>query len=118
MRSLALRGAELVVIPQAGILDEWGEGVYEGEVQIASLQNGYFGALCNRVGREPALHFAGESFVTDPMGRVISRAPRNEDRLLLVDCDFDLLERSPARKHFLVDRRPAIYSDFGLTDED
>jgi len=117
MRALALQGADLVVIPQAGILNEWGEGVYEGEVQIASLQNGYFGALCNRVGREPILHFAGESFVTDPMGRVIARAPRDADDLLLVDCDYDLLDRSPARKHFLIDRRPGLYGSFGLADE-
>ena len=115
MRALALHGAEIVVIPQAGTLNEWGEGVYEEEVQIASLQNGYFGALCNRVGPEPELHFAGESFVTDPMGRVIARAPRDADHLLIADCDFGLIERSPARTHFLPDRRPGLYESFGLT---
>lgn len=118
MRAMALQGAELVVIPQAGILDEWGPGVYEGEVQIASLQNGYFTALCNRVGPEPVLHFAGESFVSDPMGHVIARAPKDHDHLLLTDCDFDLLARCPARKHFLADRRPELYETFGLSDED
>lgn len=118
MRAMALQGADLVVIPQAGILNEWGEGVYEGEVQIASLQNGYFSALCNRVGREPLLHFAGESFVTDPLGRVIARSPKDEDHLLLADCDYELLGRCPARTHFLVDRRPALYETFGLCDED
>ena len=51
MRGLALQGAEIVVVPQAGILDEWGEGLYEGELRIASFQNGYFAALANRVGQ-------------------------------------------------------------------
>ena len=117
MRGLALAGAELVVVPQAGILDEWGEGLYEGELRIASLQNGYFTALVNRVGREPALHFSGESFVTDPNGRVIARAPRDAEALLLADCDFGLIGKSHARRHFLADRRPAVYRRLGVTDE-
>jgi len=108
-RAMGLAGAEIVVIPQAGIINEWGEGVYEGEVQIASLQNGYFGALCNRVGREPVLHFSGESFVTDPRGQVIARAPRDAEHILFADCDFGLIDGSPAKKHFLPDRRPEAY---------
>jgi len=116
MRALALHGAEIVVIPQAGVLDEWGEGVYEGEVGIASLQNGYFGALCNRVGKEEVLHFSGESFVADPAGRVIARAPRDRDHLLLAECDLSLIARSHARTHFLPDRRPEVYRVLGLTE--
>jgi beta-ureidopropionase len=114
MRGLRLLGADLVLVPQAGIIDEWGEGVYEGELQIASLQNGYFAALANRVGREDELHFAGESFVTDPLGRVVARAPRDRDHLLLADCDMSLLERAPARRHFLVDRKPEVYRAMGV----
>jgi len=114
MRGLRLLGADLVVVPQAGVLDEWGEGVYEGELQIASLQNGYFAALANRVGREEELHFSGESYVTDPLGRVIGRAPRDRDHLLLAECDMSLLEGSPARRHFLADRRTEVYGAMGL----
>jgi N-carbamoylputrescine amidase len=117
MRILALQGAEVVVIPQAGVVDEWGEGVFEGEVQIASLQNGYFGALCNRVGKEDLLRFAGESFVTDPAGRVIARAPRDSDHILYAACDVSLLERSHARTHFLPDRRPEVYRALGLVEK-
>ena len=71
MRALALGGADLVVVPQAGALDEWPEGLYEGEMRVAAFQNGYFVALCNRVGEEECLTFAGESFVCAPDGRVI-----------------------------------------------
>jgi beta-ureidopropionase len=116
MRALALHGAEVVVIPQAGILDEWGEGVFEGEVQIASLQNGYFGALSNRVGREEVLDFAGESFVTDPAGRIIARSPRGRDHILFAECDLSLIDRSKAKTHFLADRRPEVYRALGLVD--
>ncbi len=109
MRALGVRGAELVVVPQAGSLGEWPSGVFEAELQIASFQNGYFGALANRVGPEECLTFAGESFVTDPMGRVIARAPAGKDHILYADLDFALLEECSARRHFLPDRRPDIY---------
>ena len=54
LRALALGGAELVVVPQAGAVDEWPEGLYEAEMRVAAFQNGYFVALCNRVGEEDA----------------------------------------------------------------
>ena len=52
MRALAVDGADLVVVPQAGAAGEWPEGLYEAEMRVAAFQNGYFVALCNRVGRE------------------------------------------------------------------
>ena len=59
LRALALAGAELVVVPQAGAIDEWPEGLYEAELRVAAFQNGYFAALCHRVGEEEKLTFAG-----------------------------------------------------------
>ena len=73
MRALTLSGAEIVFVPQAGAVGEWPEGLYEAELRVAAFQNGYFTALCNRVGQEPKLNFAGESFVCDPSGCVIAR---------------------------------------------
>ena len=109
MRALGVKGAEVVVVPQAGSIGEWPPGIFEAELQIAGFQNGYFAALANRVGPEECLTFAGESFVTDPMGRVIARAPAGEDHILYADLDFSLLEQCSARRHFLPDRRPGIY---------
>jgi len=117
MRMLALKGAQIVVIPQAGTVGEWGEGIFEGEVQIASFQNGYFAALVNRVGKEEVLDFAEESFVTDPSGRVIARARRGEDCILYADCDFALIPQCHAKKHFFPDRRPGLYKNFKLSDK-
>ena len=110
MRALALKAADLVVVPQAGAVDEWLPGLFEAELQIASFQNGYFTALVNRVGQEDCVTFAGESFVTNPEGIVVARAPEREDYILYYDIDFAELKRCPARKHFLVDRRPDIYN--------
>ena len=88
MRALGLAGAELVVIPQAGTLGEWPEGMYEAEVRTAAFQNGYFAALCNRVGQEGDLRFSGESFVSDPEGRILARGRAMEEDLVVADLDL------------------------------
>ncbi len=112
MRALGIREADLVVIPQAGALDEWPDGMYEAEVRTAAFQNGYFAALCNRVGAEERLTFAGESFVVDPTGKVLARGERLAEDLLVVDLDLAECAKSPARSLFLRDRRPELYRDW------
>jgi N-carbamoylputrescine amidase len=109
MRALGGGGAELVVIPQAGVTGEWPEGMYEAEVRAAAFQNGYFTALCNRVGREGDLEFAGESFVVDPEGRVIARGAAGRDDLVIADLDLAAAATSTARRLFWRDRRPELY---------
>lgn len=109
MRALAVQGAEIVVIPQAGAVGEWTPGLFEAEVQVVAFQNGYFAALVNRVGREEVHAFAGQSFVADPDGRIIARAPESRDFILLAECDLTAIEGSFARRHFLPDRRPDYY---------
>jgi N-carbamoylputrescine amidase len=108
MRSLALQGAELVIVPQAGMVGEWPDGLYEAELRVAAFQNGYFTALANRVGVEPQMTFAGESFVCDPSGRVVARAAAADEAILFADLDLPLVQSSHARTLFLRDRRPEI----------
>jgi N-carbamoylputrescine amidase len=110
MRSLALDGADLVVVPQAGAVGEWPEGLYEAEMRVAAFQNGYFVALCNRVGPEPRLTFAGESFVCSPDGRVIARAAAGTDEILHAEIDLAEKASSHARQLFLKSRRPDLYA--------
>jgi N-carbamoylputrescine amidase len=112
MRALALAGADLVVVPQAGAVGEWPEGLYEGEMRVAAFQNGYYVALCNRVGAEECLTFAGESFVTAPDGIVVARASAGADTILFADLDLDALAGSHARRLFLRHRRPELYSEW------
>jgi N-carbamoylputrescine amidase len=112
MRALALNGASLVVVPQAGVMDEWPDGLFEGEMCTAAFQNGYFVALCNRVGQEATLTFAGESFVCGPEGAVRARAPKGEDAILYADVDLADVEKSHGRRTLLKDRRPELYGDW------
>ena len=112
MRALALEDAQLVLVPQAGAVDEWPNGLYEAEMQVTAFQNGYYVALCNRVGKEEFLTFAGESFVCRPDGTVAARAPREQDHILYADLDLSLVSESHARRLFLKDRRPELYASW------
>ncbi|HEX6200865.1 MAG TPA: carbon-nitrogen hydrolase family protein, partial [Thermoanaerobaculia bacterium] len=109
MRALGLAGAEVVAIPQAGTRGEWPEGMYEAEVRTAAFQNGYFAALANRVGEEGELAFSGESFVSDPEGRILVRGRAMEEDLVTAELDLAAVPASTARRLFLKHRRPALY---------
>ena len=115
MRALALGGAEVVIVPQAGSVGEWPDGLYEAEMQVAAFQNGYYVALCNRVGEEDCLTFAGESFVCAPDGRVIARAPAGADAILEAELPLDVIAASHARRLFLQHRRPELYAAWVAT---
>jgi len=110
MRALGLQDAELVVIPQAGAVGEWSPGLFEAEMQVAGFQNGYFTALCNRVGKEDCVTFEGKSFVTAPDGSIIAQAPAMNDFILFAEIDLDEIDKSHAKQHFIPDRRTEVYS--------
>jgi N-carbamoylputrescine amidase len=114
MRAMGLQGAELVVVPQAGAVGEWPPGLFEAEMQVAGFQNGYFTALCNRVGKDDCVTFEGKSFVTAPDGRILAQAPAMEDHILLCEIDPDEIEQSHAQRYFIPDRRTGLYAEWIL----
>lgn len=69
--------------------------------------------VVNRIGVEPPLRFYGSSFISDPYGRVLVRAPRNRPAVLVAALDLDQrrdwLELFP----FLTTRRPETYGRLG-----
>jgi N-carbamoylputrescine amidase len=110
-RQLVLRGAEIIFTPFAGLVNDPLK-MYEIEMQGLAFQNQVFVAAVNRVGKEPAVEFIGGSFIVDPSGEVIARAPRGEEKLLLVDCDLSRLEEMRQVRPFLRDRRPEVYESW------
>lgn len=112
VRQVAKASADIVFVPQADTVGEWPEGLYQLELCIAAFQNGYFTALCNRVGSKPKLTFAGESFVCNPSGEVISEAKEGTEEILYCSIDLDEVSQSHAKKLFLDDRRPQLYGNW------
>jgi N-carbamoylputrescine amidase len=53
------------------------------------IANSMFMIVPNRTGREGPLQFYGSSFISDPYGRVLLQAPRDEEALLIADLDLD-----------------------------
>ena len=94
IRSCASQGAELVLIPTANIEGE-PLALFEWEVRVQSFQDTVFTAMCNRVGPERALTFAGESLLAGPDGCLRFKAGGEEELLIL---DVPLEEVRQARK--------------------
>ncbi|MCK5346694.1 MAG: carbon-nitrogen hydrolase family protein [Candidatus Heimdallarchaeota archaeon] len=109
-RHLALEGAELILTPTA-ITTHEPIKMYEIELQAHSFDNQVYTAFCNRVGKEDALKFCGNSFVVDPEGSVIARAQSLEEELLIVDLgNMDSNIRQTRNKRFyLRDLRKDLY---------
>ena len=79
-----------------------------------AIANGVYVAAVNRIGHEgPAgggLEFWGGSFLADPFGRVIARAGRDTEEILIADCDPKLQEETRRNWPFLRDRRIDAYA--------
>lgn len=107
IRTCTLMGAELIIIPTANTKAESLE-MFEWEIRVQAMQNQVFIAMCNRVGVEDNMEFAGESIVVDPMGNVLTKADHTEQ---LVVCSVDLKKSALLKKQvpYLGTRRPQWY---------
>ena len=74
------------------------------------ITNGTFMIAVNRIGTEEPLTFYGSSFISDPYGRVLAQAPRDEPAVLVADLDLDQRQDWLALFPFLETRRPDAYS--------
>jgi len=125
-RATALAGAQILFYPTAiGWQFDEGEGVdaaqhdaWETVQRAHAIANGVFVVAVNRVGREGGIRFWGQSFVSDPFGRVLARASSCEEEILVVECDLGLVERVRRSWPFLRDRRIDAYSDLSLRFRD
>ena len=112
-RACAAKGAQILFYPTAigrQVKDKHGVNDVEYQawqtIQRAhAIANNIFVVAVNRVGRENHLNFWGTSFVADPYGRVIARAPSDSEADLIVDCDLSLIKQMRADWPFLDARR-------------
>jgi len=118
-RLSVLAGAELLLYPTAiGWQHDEGPAVdadqhdaWQTVQRSHAIANGVFVAAVNRVGVEDGIRFWGQSFVADPLGRVLARASDAEEEVLLVPCDLALVEEVRRDWPFLRDRRIEAYGD-------
>ncbi|HEX5609919.1 MAG TPA: nitrilase-related carbon-nitrogen hydrolase [Solirubrobacterales bacterium] len=114
-RAYSLEGADVLIYPTAigsepDHPDFDTQPLWERVIVANGIANGTFMVAVNRIGEEDPLTFYGSSFISDPYGRVLVQAPRNEPAVLVADLDLDQrrdwLELFP----FLTTRRPDAYA--------
>jgi N-carbamoylputrescine amidase len=123
-RLTAMAGAEILFYPTA-IGWHPSEKAEFGELQHASwetiqrshgIANGCYVAVPNRIGYEtPAggngIEFWGQSFISDPSGRIIAKANAADEAILVTTADLDAVETQRTHWPFLRDRRIDAYGD-------
>ena len=105
-RLCALQGAEIIIIPTANTKNEPLEK-FEWELRIPAMQNNVFVAMCNRVGKEGEMDFAGQSIVVDPNGDVVVKAGDNE-QIVYADIDPGMIRKARQMRPFISLRRPEV----------
>lgn len=113
-RNYSLRGAEILVYPTAigsepDHPDFDTEPLWRQVIVGNAIANGTFMVVPNRYGNEGALNFYGSSFICDPYGRVLVRADRSGDEVLIADIDLDQRRDWLDLFPFLATRRPDTY---------
>ena len=114
-RAYSLAGAEVLVYPTAigsepDHPDFDTEPLWEQVIIGNGIANGTFMVAVNRIGEEAPLTFYGSSFVSDPYGRKLLQAPRDEPAVLVADLDLDQRRDWLDLFPFLTTRRPDAYT--------
>ena len=107
VRTEALLGADLILIPTANTMAEPME-MFDWEVKVQAFPNSVAIAMCNRVGREGDMVFSGRSLVPDANGETLAQAG-GEETLLDAQVDLAASGRIRAARPYTSLRRPALY---------
>ncbi|OZC47235.1 hydrolase [Rhodococcus sp. WWJCD1] len=114
-RSYALGGAEILAYPTAigsepsfPAFDT--QPLWQHVIVGHGISNGLFMVVPNRCGDEGEITFYGSSFISDPYGRILVQAPRDEPAVLVADLDLDQRREWLELFPFLLTRRPDTYS--------
>jgi predicted amidohydrolase len=107
IRTESLMGADLILIPTVNTKSEPLE-MFEWEVRVQAFQNSVAIAMCNRVGTEGNMVFAGESIVIDANGNVIVKSDDTEG-LIFAELDLSAVGKIRSGKPYTSLRRKEWY---------
>ncbi|MBQ8971581.1 MAG: carbon-nitrogen hydrolase family protein [Clostridia bacterium] len=107
VRTEALRGAELILIPTANTTSE-PEALFQWEIRVQAFQNSVNIAMCNRVGMEGDMEFCGQSIVADYEGNEVALAGNGEE-LCFAELHLPLAAAVRRSKPYTSLRRSELY---------
>lgn len=107
MRTLMLKGARIVAHPSNLVLPHCPDAMV-----TRSLENRVFAITADRVGTERGLRYVGLSEIVDPRGRVLYRASRSREEVVVREIDPRLADnkRVTERNDLLTDRNLRAYA--------
>ena len=113
MRALALNGAEVVGHPSNLVMP-----YCPAAMPIRCLENRMFSVTANRTGTEQRnpdqiLRFIGQSLIATPEGKILLKAPRDTDILMIADIELSLARNKSINSlnDIIRDRRPEMYKN-------
>ncbi|MEV6427546.1 nitrilase-related carbon-nitrogen hydrolase [Nocardia sp. NPDC051463] len=114
-RAYSLGGAEILVYPTAigsepSFPDFDTQPLWQHVIVGNGITAGTFMVVPNRFGDEGGVSFYGSSFISDPYGRVLVRAPRDTAAVLVADLDLEQRRDWLGLFPFLATRRPDTYA--------
>jgi predicted amidohydrolase len=111
MRALALMGADIIAHPSNLVLP-----YCPAAMPIRCLENRVFAVTANRVGEEnrkagQSLRFIGQSQIASPEGKIVMRAPENDEAILIAEINPEIARNKNlnALNNIFNDRRPEMY---------
>jgi 5-aminopentanamidase len=111
MRALALMGADIIAHPSNLVLP-----YCPAAMPVRCLENRVFAVTANRVGEEnrkagQSLRFIGQSQITSPEGKILIRAPENDEALLIAEINPETARNKNLNplNNIFDDRRPEMY---------
>lgn len=108
IRTSALKGAHLILIPTANTTNEPRE-LFKWEIKVPAYQNSVYVAMCNRVGLEDEMNFSGESIVVDYSGKTVNIASWDKEELLISNVDLSKSSITRKNKPYTNLRRKEFY---------
>lgn len=122
-RAYSLADSEVLVYPTAigsepDHPDFDTEPLWQNVITANGIANGTFMVVVNRIGTEGPLTFYGSSFISDPYGRILVQAPRDEPAVLVADLDLDQRRDWLTLFPFLTTRRPDVYGALAEAGEE
>ncbi len=108
-------GAEVIVVisaaPGRGFSNEGGfatSRMWELMGEALSFFSSSFVLYANRVGFEDGKAFAGGSFIFNPLGQLIAKAPPVEEEMIIADLDFEEVRAARKAWPFKREDRPEL----------
>ena len=116
-REVRLMGAEIIFYPTAvgNIIGYKAEGdwhdAWETIQRGHAIANSVYVATVNRTGREGHVQLFGQSFISDPFGKILKRAPKDKEAILTQRLDLERNKFFAEGWGFMRNRRPDTYKN-------